>query len=74
LSQDVTNTRHGKILINTMLKIKLIERGIPELGEKNECDHKKNHKNLSKEQHEKNQQKHHKDKIVDQHESSKACP
>jgi hypothetical protein len=26
------NTRGGKLLINTMLKAKLIERGIPELG------------------------------------------
>jgi hypothetical protein len=49
------HTWGGKLLINTILKTKLIERGIPKPGEKDECDHKKNHENLSREQHEKNQ-------------------
>jgi hypothetical protein len=49
-----------------MLKAKLIERDILELDEKNKCDHKENHENLSREQHEKNQRKYHKDKIMDQ--------
>jgi hypothetical protein len=60
------DTRGRKLLINTMLKAKLIERDILELDEKNKCDHKENHENLSREQHEKNQRKYHKDKIMDQ--------
>jgi hypothetical protein len=35
------NTQSRKLLINTMLKTKLIKRGIPKPGAKNECDHKK---------------------------------
>jgi hypothetical protein len=49
------NTWGRELLINTMLKTKLIERDIPELREKNECNHKKNHENLLREQHEMNQ-------------------
>jgi hypothetical protein len=35
------NTQGRKLLINTVLKIKLIKRGISELGKKNECSSEK---------------------------------